>query len=106
MPNKSEPAASKSSHLSKERPKARHDPSAFLPDFDEDQRACWDELVRSFFQSSIDGLSEIVRNAGGDARSFVPQFFDPTTWDGDLIIQPVTWNAFPKELLVRFVVSG
>jgi hypothetical protein len=32
----------------------------------------------------------------------VPQFFDPTTYGGDLVLQPVTWNAFPKELLVRF----
>src|ERR1700744_1357436 len=83
-----------------ERP--RHDPPAFMGDFDEGQRAAWDRLLQSFFQEAktrtlvMAGLQE-----GKDG--FTYQYFDPTTYPDDkLIPQPIVWNAFPKELLVRF----
>jgi hypothetical protein len=80
----------------------RHDPPAFLPDFTEEQRVAWDELVGSFFSSSLDMMRKDVSDQHLDPDKLVPQYFDPTAYDGDLVVQPVTWNAFPKELLVRF----
>lgn len=82
--------------------RARHDPPAFMSDFSEAQRVAWDSLVQAMFKGSIDNLSNDVTDAGGDPTKLTPQFFDPTTYNGDLVVQPITWNAFPKELLNRF----
>jgi hypothetical protein len=78
------------------------DPPAFLPDFDDVQRTAWDALMRSFFQASATRLSDEVKAGGGDPDKFVLQFFDPTTDSRAPVIQAITWNAFPKELLSRF----
>lgn len=79
------------------------DPPAFMTDFTPAQRQTWDRLVTAFFDSSLKELRKDVTKAQGNPAHLIPQFFDPTSTDiSDMIVQPIMWNAFPKELLVRF----
>jgi hypothetical protein len=83
----------------------RFDSPAFLSDFDAipGQRDAWHQFVSRAFDASIASEASKVKSARRHGKGVV-QFFNPSTYDpgGALIEQPVTWNAFPKELLRRF----
>lgn len=82
-------------------PAQRHDPSAFLSDFTDERREKWDALIKSVFSGAKD-TTYSEYGLDSNSKTFTYQFFDPTSYSGKLVVQPITWNAFPKELLVRF----
>src|ERR1051325_813020 len=82
----------------------RFDPPAFMSDFDKipGGREAWHQYVSACFTSSINAQKPKLAKSDSGKNDTV-QFFDPTTYDpGEVVLQAVTWNAFPKELLVRF----
>ena len=81
-------------------PIQRHDPPAFLADFTVAQLEKWDELVKFYFTSSK-GATYMNYGLDAGSKTFTYQYFDPTSYGGSLLVQPIAWNAFPKELLVR-----
>jgi hypothetical protein len=80
------------------------DPPAFMPDFDRilGGREAWHKFVSACFGWAIEAQRQKLSNAGTPAPTV--QFFDPTVYDPGAVLlqQAVTWNAFPKELIVRF----
>jgi hypothetical protein len=82
----------------------RFDPPAFMNDFDglPGMRQAWSEFVSAAFDASIHSEIKAVTTGGGKAIGTI-QYFNPTKYDpgGPLIEQAITWNAFPKELLVQ-----
>jgi hypothetical protein len=80
------------------------DPPAFMNDFDcmPGMRQAWSDFVSAAFDASIRSELKTVTTRGGRAVGTV-QFFNPTKFDpgGPLVEQAITWNAFPKELLVQ-----
>src|ERR1700690_939405 len=84
---------------------SRFDPPAFLPDLDKVSggRDSWDKFVKICFDWAIEAQrAKIV--APDESQSGTVQFYSPAVYDpGSLLVeQPIVWNAFPKELLVRF----
>ena len=81
------------------------DPPAFMNDFDSmpGMRQAWSDFVSAAFDASIQSEQTAVTTGGGKASGTI-QFFNPTKFDpgGPLVEQAITWNAFPKELLVQF----
>jgi len=84
---------------------SRLDPPAFMSDLDRipGGREQWHEFMSMVFNWAIASEQGVVAPAAGSSAGTV-QFFNAAAWDpGEPIIeQAVTWNAFPKELLVRF----
>ena len=84
---------------------SRFDPPAFMSDLDRipGGREQWHEFMSMVFNWAIASEQGVVAPAAGSSAGTV-QFFNAAAWDpGEPIIeQAVTWNAFPKELLVRF----
>jgi hypothetical protein len=80
------------------------DPPAFLPDFAgiPGQQQAWHSFISRCFTASI--ASEKARVKRSDGSPGIVQFYNPADFDpgGALIEQPIVWNAFPKELLVRY----
>ena len=83
----------------------RFDPPAFMSDLDRIARghAEWHEFMNTVFNWAIGTEQPVVKPRAGSAAATV-QFFNPAAWDPEapVIEQAVTWNAFPKELLLRF----
>ena len=84
---------------------ARFDPPASMSDLDRipGGRDEWHAFMTTVFNGVIAAEQKVVLPAAGSATGTV-QFFNPAVFDpGEPIIeQAVTWNAFPKELLLRF----
>jgi hypothetical protein len=83
----------------------RFDPPAFMDDLDRIKggREAWHTFMQTVFDWAIRNQNGVVTPADAATLATV-QFFNPTAHDpgGPIIEQAVTWNAFPKELLVRF----
>jgi len=83
----------------------RFDPPAFMSDLDRIARghAEWHEFMNTVFNWAIGTEQPVVKPRAGSAAATV-QFFNSAAWDPEapVIEQAVTWNAFPKELLLRF----
>src|SRR5262249_55502562 len=84
---------------------AKFDPPAFMDDLDHIKGGseAWDAFMDKVFDWAISQQKDQVVPSSQDNPATV-QFFNPrkTSFDSPLIEQPVTWSAFPKELLVRF----
>jgi hypothetical protein len=80
------------------------DPPAFLNDFDgiAGQRQAWHGFLSRCFAASI--AAETAKVKRPDGTRGVVQFFNPAEYDpgGPLVEQAIVWNAFPKELLLRY----
>jgi len=59
--------------------------------------------MNTVFNWAIGTEQQVVRRSMGSSAGIV-QFFNAAAWDpgAPVIEQAVTWNAFPKELLLRF----
>ena len=81
------------------------DPPAFLSDFEgiAGQAEAWHQAVSGWFEDSIAGEGLNLAVPPGRAPNRV-QFYNPAKFDpgGPVIEQPITWNAFPKELLRHY----
>lgn len=75
----------------------RFDPPAFMTDLDRipDGRAQWDEFIDKVFKYVLD--TEEKRYAAGGHKQPL-QYFNTKAYAGDLIEQPILWNAFPKTM--------
>jgi hypothetical protein len=82
----------------------RFDPPALLADLDRvpGGRESWDQFVKTCFSWAIDAQRSRVVYRG--ERPGTVQFYSPSDYDpgGPVVEQAIVWNAFPKELLVRF----
>jgi hypothetical protein len=79
------------------------DPPAFLQDFDgiPGQANAWHRAVYGWFEDSISSQLPKLASTGSQYKV---QFYNPARFDpgGAAIQQPITWNAFPKEFLVKY----
>ena len=80
------------------------DPPAYMNDFDgtPGMRLAWSDFVSGVFDAAIQSeLKNVTSNRGRSVATV--QFFNATKFDpgGALVEQAITWNAFPKELLVQ-----
>ena len=71
-----------------------------MSDFDgiAGQRLAWSQFVRACFDLAIESEQNKLGASG------TVQFFNSTPYDpgSPLILQPIVWNAFPKELLRQY----
>jgi hypothetical protein len=77
----------------------RFDPPGFLPDFNKipGQVEPWSQAVSNWFDYAVGESAQKIGN--GPVQFFNPAKNDP---GGIAVEQPITWNAFPKQLLREF----
>jgi hypothetical protein len=83
----------------------KFDPPAFMDDLDRISGGAeaWDRFMDTLFSYAIDAQQGVIVPTSPGGQTTI-QFFSPKsppTQDA-IVEQAVTWNAFPKELLVRF----
>jgi hypothetical protein len=76
----------------------RYDPPAYLADFNRipGQLEAWHRAVSTWFDAVIAIEAKLIGTA--------PQYYNAAAFDpgGVVVEQPISWNAFPKELLRRY----
>jgi hypothetical protein len=77
----------------------RFDPPAFLSEFNgiPGQLDQWSRAISGWFDAFINSERPYVK--GGEVQLYNPAKTDPA---GPLVAQSISWNAFPKELLVAY----